>query len=75
MESQLHHDAMNISRNINFVKPGKLDRKFCILTSFYHSLYAQLYLIRFFYALALFPFITGEMELDYYHHKLNIRIA
>ena len=31
--------------------------------------------MRHFYVLAWFPFITSELELYYYHQKLNVRVA
>ena len=32
-------------------------------------------IIRLFYLLAQFPFTLSETELDYYHQKLNVRVA
>ena len=31
--------------------------------------------LRLIYVLAQFPFATSEMELDYYHLKLTVRVA
>ena len=30
---------------------------------------------RFFHVLAQFHFITSEVELDYYHQKVNVQVA
>ena len=30
---------------------------------------------KYFYLLAQFPFSPSEMELAYYHHKMNVRVA